>query len=174
MEYMESTNPTELELIDLAIKRGFENVLLIETDVYPLLPLEPVFQTIENKPAYIMPFSSTPNFSNDAAILGIHNDQVDTLQHSLQNQQPESDFYREQRKYWNHYHYSKDFKSLLQFFFQRNEEESIPNLVKLIHFLNADQLEQDRLQYEQQPFYKKWFDKLKGQAWSLERYKRKF
>ena len=77
------------------------------------------------------------------------------------------------KTYFKHYHHSEAFKTLLQVFFQRNEEESIPNLVKLIHHFDAMQIEMEHRRYLQQPFYKKWLDKLKGKGWSLEKYKKK-
>ena len=72
------------------------------------------------------------------------------------------------------YQSSAAFKELLPVFFQRNAEESIPNLVKLVHYLNAQQIQQEEEQYQQQAFYKKWLDKFKGRGWSIERYKKKF
>jgi hypothetical protein len=35
------------------------------------------------------------------------------------------------------------------------------------------QIEMEHRRYLQQPFYKKWLDKLKGKGWSLEKYKKK-
>jgi hypothetical protein len=72
------------------------------------------------------------------------------------------------------YQSSAAFKELLSVFFQRNAEESIPNLVKLVHHLDAQQIQQEEEQYQQQAFYKKWLDKFTGKGWSIERYKKKF
>ena len=77
------------------------------------------------------------------------------------------------KTFFKHYHHSDAFKNLLQVFFQRNEEESIPNLVKLIHHFDAEQIEIEYRRYSQQPFYKKWLDKVTGKGWSLEKYKKK-
>jgi hypothetical protein len=72
------------------------------------------------------------------------------------------------------YQASTAFKELLPAFFQRNAEESIPNLMKLIHHLDAQQIQQEEEQYKQQAFYKRWLDKFTGKGWSIERYKKKF
>jgi hypothetical protein len=69
---------------------------------------------------------------------------------------------------------SAAFKELLPVFFQRNAEESIPNLVKLVHHLDARQIQQEEERYQQQTFYKKWLDKFTGKGWSIERYKKRF
>lgn len=71
------------------------------------------------------------------------------------------------------YQSSAAFKELLPVFFQRNAEESIPNLVKLVHHLDAQQIQQEEEQYQHQAFYKKWLDKFTGKGW-IERYKKKF
>jgi hypothetical protein len=72
------------------------------------------------------------------------------------------------------YQSSAAFKELLPVFFQRNAEESIPNLVKFVHHLDAEQIQQEEERYQQQAFYKKWLDKFTGKGWSIERYKKKF
>lgn len=71
------------------------------------------------------------------------------------------------------YQSSAAFKELLPVFFHRNAEESIPNLVKLVHHLDAQQIQQEEVQYQQQAFYKKWLHKFTGKGW-IERYKKKF
>ncbi|ANE52619.1 hypothetical protein [Flavisolibacter tropicus] len=72
------------------------------------------------------------------------------------------------------YQTSTAFKELLPVFFQRNAEESIPNLVKLVHHLDAQQIQEEEERYHQQAFYKKWMDKFTGKGWSIERYKKRF
>lgn len=67
-----------------------------------------------------------------------------------------------------------EFKNLLQVFFKKNEEESIPNLVKMVHHLDAVAIEKDKATYEQLPFFKKLLHSVTGKAWSLRRYQNKF
>ncbi|MBD0351255.1 MAG: hypothetical protein ICV51_01320 [Flavisolibacter sp.] len=72
--------------------------------------------------------------------------------------------------YWN----LKEFRFLLRSFFVKNEEESIPNLVKLIHHINTVEIQQNKEQYGQLPVFKKWLMTLTGKNWSIKQYERKF
>lgn len=63
---------------------------------------------------------------------------------------------------------------LLKAFFKKNEEESIPNLVKLVHHLDMASIEKSKMEYETLPFYKKWMRALGGRQWSIKKYQRKF
>ena len=63
-----------------------------------------------------------------------------------------------------------EFKELLQLFFSKNEEESIPNLVKLIHHLDVETIQKDKVRYARLPFYKKWMNQLLGKEWSIKKY----
>ena len=72
------------------------------------------------------------------------------------------------------YRFFPQFKNLLQFFFKKNEEESIPNLVKLVHHLDAQAILQDKKLFDSQPFVKKLFSLLSGKAWSVRQYQNKF
>ena len=67
-----------------------------------------------------------------------------------------------------------EFSELLSVFFQKNQEESVPNLVKLIHHIDPAQIRQDKWDYEQKPFYLKWLDRIRGKSWSVRQYEKKF
>ena len=71
--------------------------------------------------------------------------------------------------YWN----LKEFRQLLRQFFVKNEEESIPNLVKLVHNLDAAAIQKSKMQFEQLPFYKKWMQFLFGKRWNIKQYENK-
>jgi hypothetical protein len=72
------------------------------------------------------------------------------------------------------YCYFHDFKKILQVFFQRNEEESIPNLVKRVHHLDAKNIEAEKKEFDRQSFVKKIVSALTGKAWSVRQYQNKF
>ena len=72
------------------------------------------------------------------------------------------------------YHNFPQFKNLLQLFFKKNEEESIPNLVKLAHHIDAKTILQEKKYYDSQPFVKKLLSALTGKAWSVRQYQNKF
>lgn len=71
--------------------------------------------------------------------------------------------------YWN----LKEFRLLLQAFFTKNEEESIPNMVKAAHHVDAANIQQQKEQYEGLPFYKKWVAALSGKKWNIQHYQKK-
>ncbi|MGN6163100.1 MAG: hypothetical protein ACTHOF_01035 [Flavisolibacter sp.] len=67
----------------------------------------------------------------------------------------------------------EEFKKLLHHFFKKNEEESVPNLVKLIRHLDAATVQKEKATYEALPFYKKWLQALTGKNW-IKQYQNKF
>lgn len=71
--------------------------------------------------------------------------------------------------YWN----LKEFRQLLALFFNRNEEESIPNLVKKAAALNPLTILQQKTAYENRPLFSRLFQKLAGKAWKIADYERK-
>lgn len=72
-----------------------------------------------------------------------------------------------------HYKSLKEFSQLLHLFFQRNEEESIPNLVKRLHYIDVAEVQRQKDNYVQLPFYKKWLNAVTGKKWSLKQYQHK-
>lgn len=68
----------------------------------------------------------------------------------------------------------KEFGQLLFAFFKKNEEESIPNLIKLARHLDIDAIQKDKKEYDALPFYKKWLQTLSGKKWSIKKYEKKF
>jgi hypothetical protein len=72
-----------------------------------------------------------------------------------------------------HFNDLKEFRALLRKFFQKNEEESVPNLVKLVHHLDAATIRKSRNKFEALPFYIKWFQTLMGNKWSIKQYEKK-
>jgi hypothetical protein len=72
-----------------------------------------------------------------------------------------------------HYSDVKEFRSLLDLFFQKNTEESIPNLVKLVSHLNAGVILKSKKAYENLPFLRKWLLALSGKKWSIKQFEKK-
>ena len=71
--------------------------------------------------------------------------------------------------YWN----LKEFRQLLHTFFARNVEESIPNLVKKLHHIDALTIMQHKTSYRNLPFLQRFFRNLRGSAWRIGQYERK-
>lgn len=72
------------------------------------------------------------------------------------------------------YRHFPQFKNLLRLFFKKNEEENIPNLVKLVHHIDAKTILKEKTRYDSQPFVKKLLSSLTGKAWSVRQYQNKF
>lgn len=72
-----------------------------------------------------------------------------------------------------HYSDLKEFRDLLKTFFKRNEEESIPNLIKLINPFDAAEIQKQKHQYETQPLYRKLLNSVAGNKWSIQQYQKK-
>jgi hypothetical protein len=72
-----------------------------------------------------------------------------------------------------HYADLKEFGSLLDVFFQKNTEESIPNLVKLVSHLNAAAILKSKKAFENLPILKKWLLTLNGKKWSIKQFEKK-
>lgn len=64
----------------------------------------------------------------------------------------------------------KEFPILLKDFFRRYQEESVPNQVKLIHNIDAKEIEQQKKKFESLPLASKWLRKLTGKGWSISNY----
>lgn len=77
-------------------------------------------------------------------------------------------------KYIFDYSDFKEFSQLLDAFFKKTEEESIPNQVKALHHIDASAIRQQRDQYHQQPFFKKWLHTITGKRWNIKQYETKF
>ena len=68
----------------------------------------------------------------------------------------------------------EEFNQLLETFFRKNDEESIPNQVKLLHHIDAAAIQQQKEAYQQQPLFKKWLQVLAGKKWSVKQYENRW
>lgn len=68
-----------------------------------------------------------------------------------------------------HYHL-KEFRTLLRDFFGRYQEESVANQVKLIHNIDATEIEKEKKKFDSLPLTSKWFKKIIGKGWNISNY----
>ena len=68
--------------------------------------------------------------------------------------------------YWN----LKEFRRLLKVFFKKNGEESIPNLVKMVHKLDAMTIQSEKNVYEELPMLARISKTLSGKSWKINNY----
>lgn len=71
--------------------------------------------------------------------------------------------------YWN----LKEFRRLLKKFFHINAEESIPNLIKSLHHLDANAIQEEKNAFERLPFLQRLIRNLSGKAWKIARYEKR-
>lgn len=72
--------------------------------------------------------------------------------------------------------YFKDEKALLwllRSFFNKNAEESVPNLVKALNKIDFETIWKKKLQFDSLPFYKKWINTFAGKGWNIKSYEKK-
>ena len=72
-----------------------------------------------------------------------------------------------------YYHDDKSLLRLLDSFFEKNAEESVPNLVKAINKIDIESIWKKKLEFNSLPFYQKWISTLSGKGWSIKSYEKK-
>lgn len=72
-----------------------------------------------------------------------------------------------------HYWDLKEFRNILNRFFENNKEESIPNLVKFAHHLDAEQIKYEKQVFMNLPVLKQLSRRLVGKGWKIEDYEKK-
>jgi hypothetical protein len=65
----------------------------------------------------------------------------------------------------------REFDVLLKDFFGRYQEESVPNQVKLLHNIDAKQIEKQKNAFENLSLPSRWLKKLTGKGWNISNYK---
>ncbi|MFN2458312.1 MAG: hypothetical protein ABR502_08945 [Chitinophagaceae bacterium] len=72
-----------------------------------------------------------------------------------------------------HYYNLNEFQELLRVFFKKNEEESIPNQIKLVQNIDALEIQRNKIHYNKLPLYKKLLNAITGKQWSIKEYQNK-
>jgi hypothetical protein len=75
--------------------------------------------------------------------------------------------------YLAHYTDLKEFGQLLKDFFTRYQEESVPNQVKLMHNIDAAEIQVQKRQFLKLPLPVRLLKKLTGRGWRVSNYLRK-
>lgn len=71
------------------------------------------------------------------------------------------------------YRYLPEFKWLLKKFFEKNQEESIPGMIKSLQLISPGPIEEKKKHYEALPVYKKILQTLSGRKWSIREYEKR-
>ncbi len=161
------TGLSKSETINNALNEFEGNLLFCDTNTYPVMPLEILFTDLENGKLYLY----NEVVKNDAStnmIIGLNSinkkhlqELIVSTQHTIQidAQLPEV---KNAQSFFRHYRDLPEFKKLLQSFFTKNEEENIPNLIKATHYFDAQQILNEKKEYHDLPFFKKWVRIIKG------------
>jgi len=72
-----------------------------------------------------------------------------------------------------YYHDEKPFLRLLRSFFEKNAEESVPNLVKALNKIDIKSIWKKKSEFDSMPFYQKWINTLVGKGWNIKSYEKK-
>ena len=61
----------------------------------------------------------------------------------------------------------KEFRQLLRDFFKKYQEESVPNQVKLMHSIDAMQIQEEKNKFKNLPLLQRLMRKMMGKGWSI-------
>jgi hypothetical protein len=72
-----------------------------------------------------------------------------------------------------YYQDEKTLHRLLRSFFEKNAEESVPNLVKALNKIDIKSIWKKKSEFDSMPFYQKWLNTLVGKGWNIKSYEKK-
>ena len=149
------------------------NILFMGGATYPVKELSMLFSNIERGTIYGSEKDSIRNNKSEKSgikreslsVLGFRSGKkatIDQLMHSTDM--------KSIKGFIEEYPDLSEFRLLLKDFFLRNQEESIPNLVRIIHPVNASEIESHKKKYLQLPVYTRLLRKMTGRSWNIGRY----
>jgi hypothetical protein len=71
--------------------------------------------------------------------------------------------------YWN----LKEFRQPLRVFFEKNKEENIPDLVKLVKGIDAAAILYEKTKFLKLPLFRRVIDRVLGRNWTIKRHMEK-
>lgn len=193
-----TSNTSQLKLLQHVMTGKEGNAIICHTATYPIKPLDELYNKVAANEIVLFEAKDVHHPKNkkdivalllDTPIIGInsmHMQKFDALNKAtapdtqLQETLSLSALLQKHvltdgaNDFFAGYQNFKEFSSLIQLFFSKNEEESIPNLVKLIHHLDEDELRKEKQAYDRLPLHKKLWNKLQGKEWSVKQYENKF
>jgi len=184
-EHFEMKSPmvaSKYEMLHNSLSEYQGNILFCDTDTYPVMPLEILFNDLVNGKIYLYEDDVKKESLLSNIVIGLNSGNKNILQQiptdlRLQNKSRDNLILPEIKNagaFFKHYKNLPEFKKLLDSFFAKTEEESVPNLIKAAHYFDAEQIQKDKEQYVTLPFYKKWFKNITGTGWSIKQYEKKF
>lgn len=146
------------------------NILYLSSAAYPVKELDPLFASMSNGAVYL---SSTRNEKNgegqaDLSVLGFSSSAKEHLDSIIEGGRT-----ADAKTFIETYQDLKEFRHLLNRFFGRYQEESIPNQVKLMHPIDAKKIREQKMQFMKLPAYTRVIRKVLGTGWTISSYTKK-
>ncbi|MFL5809629.1 MAG: hypothetical protein ACJ749_08910 [Flavisolibacter sp.] len=143
------------------------NMLYLPSNAYPIKQLDSLFSAINRGAIYGSTQSlinQTPHANLNLPIIGFNSQQhaIDMVLQRGQTQ-PIGQFIEQYRDL-------KEFRTLLRDFFRRYQEESIPNQVKLMHSINARQIQDQKNQFKKLPLLTRMMRTMMGKGWDITKH----
>lgn len=129
---------------------------------YPVSELEPMFDEIRGGRVYADHQDPT-----GVAMMGFLAEAADSPRKAMEAP------YRKADGYLAQYPGLKEFARLLRYFFDRYQEESVPNQVKLMHPVDPIAIQKQKEDFLNLPFPARFLRKLTGRGWKIENYTKK-
>jgi hypothetical protein len=166
-EMLNAGNESKYGIIRKFCARHSGNVLYLDSNVYPVRALEGLFADLSRGNVYAVPGldKTAPGQQKDFAVLGFSSQTERALDAAFMQGNT-----RSAGNFISRYGDLKEFRLLLKDFFKRYHEESIPNQVKLIHAIDAKQIEDQKKRFRKLPFYQRLLRKMTGKAWNISDY----
>jgi hypothetical protein len=166
-ELLKGVNEPKYTLIRKFCSRHSGNVLYLDSNVYPVRPLEGLFADLSRGNVYAVAGleKTAQGQQKDFAVLGFSSQTERALDAAFMQGNT-----RSAENFISRYGDLKEFRLLLKDFFKRYHEESIPNQVKLIHSIDAKQIEDQKKRFRKLPFYQRLLRKMAGKAWNISDY----
>ena len=135
-------------------------LLFLSPWAYPSKPLEPLWNGIRSGIVYRDEFAATvPRPAEMLLVLGAKAPLPASVSSGTGAE------VRSARDFISHYRDFPEFNQLLREFFERYQEESIPNLIKLIAPIDPNRLKAQKAAFDRLPFYVRWARQLMGKGW---------
>lgn len=145
------------------------NVLYLGSATYPVKDLSMMFSNMEKGTVYGSHYPDKKSEGTlkkeNITVLGFNTNTrqtIDDLRHS--------EDLKSVKGFIEEYIDLKEFRLLLKDFFTVNQEESIPNLIKIIHPVDAKEIQDQKKQFLQLPFYSRVLRKMRGRGWNISQY----
>jgi hypothetical protein len=144
------------------------NMLYLDSNAYPVSDLSSLFSSIAKGQVFASSRNSERDQRSSAldrlAVLGMKSGDGQSLDDALQHASTASIHCIAR------YDNLKEFRSLLRDFFKRYQEESVPNQVKLVHSIDAKQIEEQKNRFLRLPLYQRLLRKIAGKGWNIADY----